>query len=197
MGQLKCGCQVRAEAKREAVTAELQKLVDDRLISQIFSTPLGRGFSRRVFASSDWPDYVLKMPLNSDGSNAREWNNWTICKDGSLSKWLAPCVAYCPDQDLLLMGKTKPIPRHFWPQFIPAFFGDDHKGNFGFFRGIFVCHDYSELDLTGFGWRQAPWRGRRDGLSKRWRVEMHQPKIEVYETYFDNYARAVRESGIA
>lgn len=197
MGQLKCLHQIHAEAKREAMTSCLQKLMHDRSIAQIFSTPLGRGVSRRVFAAEDWPDYVLKIALNGDGANAREWDNWTICKEGSLSEWLAPCVAYCPDQDLLLMEKTRPIPRHFWPQFIPAFFGDDHKGNFGFLRCKFVCHDYSELDLTGVSWQQAPWRGRRDGLSKKWRIEMNRPNVNVYEKYFDNYLNAVRKRGVA
>jgi len=177
---------------------EFEALLADGSILDAFNIPLGKGASRQTFASASYPDHVAKVMFYPPaGANALEWENWRELKGGGYAKWFAPCVAYCPKGDILVMERTQPIPRRFWPQFVPAFFGDMHRQNFGLLRGHFVCHDYSHLHEIGNSWTRAPWRGRREGCNPNWKAESPFPHLEFFEGYYESYLAAIRERRIS
>ena len=177
---------------------EFEALLADGSILEVFNIPLGKGACRQAYASAAYPDHVAKtMYYPPAGANALEWENWQALRGGDFAKWFAPCVAYCPESDILVMERTQPIPRRFWPQFIPAFFGDNHQGNFGLLRGHFVCHDYSRLLEVKNSWVRAPWRGRRDGCNPNWKAELDTPLVEFFEGYWEVYLATIRERRIS
>lgn len=107
---------------------------------------IGEGAYRKVFDCPFDPTIVIKVE-NAEFSgfhNALEWRTWDECiywKPGN--RWLAPCVRISPNGRILIQRKTEPIRPKDLPAMLPSFLRDVKPGNFGWYDGRIVCHDYA------------------------------------------------------
>lgn len=105
---------------------------------------IGSGQYRTVHAITGHDDLVAKIErvpvAGRFPHNDSEWSIWTRGYKGRLI--LAPCVGLLNAGRVLIMARTTPIsPAHL--HLIPHDFLDRHIGNFGWFKGEIVCHDYA------------------------------------------------------
>jgi hypothetical protein len=188
---------------------DIKELLASGRVLDVFNVPIGTGGGREVFGSDMFPNLVAKrLHWPIAGTNAKEWDNWqkVNAQSAGLVRWFAPCIAFDAVADILIMGKTTPIPRKRWPMFLPACFDTDKRENFGIYNGHFVCHDYASVRLetrpsapgetfvdpsapVAFGWRMAPWGGGvREGADPKWRETW---RSDFFDQYFDHYHKKV------
>lgn len=113
---------------------------------------LGKGYSRSVFEHKKDKKLVVKIDINSKGSNFAEWETWKTVKGTKHEKWFAPCMSISDNGKILIQQKCKPIEYfHTIPKMIPAYFNDVHMKNFGIYNGRLVCFDYALNNLLKMG----------------------------------------------
>ncbi|MFH6944618.1 hypothetical protein [Flavobacterium sp. FlaQc-50] len=109
---------------------------------------LGEGASRTTFVYNLDPKYVIKVEPGNDGHNMVEYLLWDEVKGltGPLAwvkDWFAPVKWISPNGRLLVMERTYDKPEKVRPRYVPDFFTDLKRDNFGWIGNKFVCHDYA------------------------------------------------------
>lgn len=138
---------------------ELQKRIDRyEVISHIAQYPffsedlarfvlgdyIGNGAYRWVFAYGR--DKVIKLTHDTE-ANHKEYAVWQSVKETKFAKWFAPCIDISPAGQFLIQKKARKIrDNDKLPKFIPDFFTDLKRDNFGFIGKQFVCVDYQFID---------------------------------------------------
>lgn len=102
---------------------------------------IGQGVARRVYQSNLAEDEVVKIE-SSAGSfqNVLEWETWRDVRETPWARFFAPCVAISPCGVALIQKRTKRPATY--PDWMPAFFTDFKRSNYGMLGHEFVCHDY-------------------------------------------------------
>lgn len=115
---------------------------------------LGTGNNRAVYALKKYPEYVMKLKLETqanDFSNVKEWLIWDELCMSDLHKWFAPCLTMNETGTVLFQKRATIGRRKDYPYRLPSFFTDLKIQNFGFIGDQFVCFDYgSSVILTKF-----------------------------------------------
>lgn len=113
------------------------------LMRMLCGEKIGEGQFRAVYNYNLDNDLVIKLSTNPP-SNQAEFNIWQSVKDMELGKWFAPCFQISPCGHFLLQKKTRRITdKDRLPTYLPAFFCDTKKTNFGFIGKQLVCFDYN------------------------------------------------------
>lgn len=107
--------------------------------------------SRTVFECFLLPGFVVKVEdeTTSWHQNVVEYQTWQQVKHAKASRWFAECRWISPDGFILIQEKTRPPLESELPSYLPAWFTDFKRANFGVVRARekgerdwFVCHDY-------------------------------------------------------
>lgn len=117
---------------------------------------LGRGMTRTVYAGNRKlfnDDVVVKIEEPCGHfQNVMEANLWERLEYSQHAKYLAPVLDISDDGRVLVQRRT--VPALWYPKFLPSFFTDFNKSNFGMLDEQFVCHDYAKhlaIEQTVFG----------------------------------------------
>lgn len=129
---------------------EWQDIILDDALQLLLGPMLGEGIARAVYPLSLNADLVIKLEsAKFSFQNAAEWALWEEVKHSERwSKWLAPCIAISPCGRALIQKRTTPLPVGFTTPSIPGFLTDIKPGNFGFFDGRLVAHDYGKNNFA-------------------------------------------------
>lgn len=120
----------------------------DQLLLNLIKTDevIGRGMSRTVYAANQrlFKDSVVVKVEEPVGQfqNILEANLWERLEHTEMAKYLAPVLDISDDGSVLIQRRT--TPALWYPKFMPSFFTDFSKSNFGMLNGRFVCHDYAK-----------------------------------------------------
>jgi hypothetical protein len=114
------------------------------LYSMCVGEKLGEGAHRKVFNWLPDSSLVVKFEVGCKSfANVIEWETWNRVKHVKvLRDWFCPCVSISDCGSILLQKKAKVVEDKDLPKFIPKFFTDLKKSNFGKFGNKIVCVDY-------------------------------------------------------
>ena len=131
------------------------------------SERLGKGVSREVYRSAFDPNIVFKFEKDAGSfQNIIEWETWQNVKFTSglkqdYAQYFAPCLAISPCGTILAQAAARPLDHTQLPEYIPSFFTDIKKENFGIIDDKIVCIDYGNNLLMTLGLnkrqRKADW----------------------------------------
>lgn len=122
--------------------------VNTDLILSLVGEKIGSGIHRKVYEYNLNPKkYVIKLETENTEANMTEFLLWDEIQGlkGPLAwvkEWFAPILWVSPNKKILVMERTKELPKKTRPKKIPAFFMDVKQDNFGWIGNKFVCHDY-------------------------------------------------------
>lgn len=141
-----------------------QDISTDMVLS-LCGSILGEGASRHTYVYNLDPKYVIKVETGNNGHNMIEYLLWNevMGLTGPLSwvkDWFAPVKWISPNGKLLVMERTYEKPEKERPKYVPDFFTDLKRDNFGWIGNKFVCHDY------GFIYRFIKYSSRMQKISK-------------------------------
>jgi hypothetical protein len=133
----------------------------------VCSEKLGTGVAREVFRSAFDPNIVFKFEKDAGSfQNIIEWETWqnvrfTEGMKTDYAQYFAPCLAISPCGTILAQAAARPLDHTELPEYIPSFFTDIKKDNFGIINGKVVCIDYGNNLLMTLGLnkkkRKAEW----------------------------------------
>lgn len=104
---------------------------------------IGSGCSRQVFEHRFRKDFVVKVETNSKSfDNIREYDIWHEV-DKEVRRWLAPIEWISPCGIVMIQHRTQRPDIKVMPKRIPNWLYDTKLGNWGWYKGRIVCHDYA------------------------------------------------------
>ena len=107
---------------------------------------IGHGQFRTVFSNPHNPKTVIKYEHRWTSHNILEHEWWHEVKSTTWKRWFAPTLNLSGCGKFLIMAKTGIVLN--WPTQLPRFMHDFKQGNFGMYKGRFVCHDYAGLSMV-------------------------------------------------
>lgn len=121
-------------------------------IAMLCGEHLGRGISRTVFEMRFNPEYVVKIEENNGQfQNIMEWKIWNKARQSfpTVLECLAPCVEISTCGRVLIMKRTKPVPKEMKDVTLPIWMSDISRRNIGMIDDKVVCHDYGLIVPVG------------------------------------------------
>lgn len=118
---------------------------------------IGEGSTRKVFECTLMPGYVIKVEKDSSSfRNIEEFKIWSSVMNTEHEKWFAKIHLMSSSGRFLIMEKTVPPGPNDWPEKLPPYISDRHRGNFGMVadekgKYRFVCHDYGHNQMLEIG----------------------------------------------
>lgn len=119
-------------------------ILSKELLHLFTGRQIGFGCFRDVYECAIDPErLVIKFEFKDISfSNVIEWDTWQALRYSDYSKWFAPCKFISPCGRILIQERTEKVSTKELPRFLPVFFTDTKKDNFGMLDGRIVCHDY-------------------------------------------------------
>jgi hypothetical protein len=124
---------------------------------------IGKGSTREVHKAHLIDNHVVKIEKRTDSfRNIAEFNIWCEVMDKpEHAKWFAKVHSLSHNGRILVMERTVVPGPNDWPDMLPEYISDRHRGNFGMVlrkdpktRKMvhqFVCHDYGHNDMLAQG----------------------------------------------
>ena len=132
------------------------------VVKNLCGQHLGSGLFRDVYVFKQDHKWVIKIERDTNNgafANATEWRNWINNAEFSkMAKFLAPCLTISEYSNVLIQRRVmREIDgcKNEFPKYIPSWFTDTKRGNFGFIGKQFVCCDYSFLRNVDFKMNKA------------------------------------------
>lgn len=148
---------------------DIKNILKSDVLSQDFldiflGEKISSGSARDVYVCAINESFVIKIESKAQSfQNTMEWNVWQEVQNTSWAEYFAPCLYISACGTILIQRKCEFINKKDYPVKVPAFFTDRKYGNYGLYKGKFVCFDYGTTIVTkGFDHKmiRAKWWGK-------------------------------------
>jgi hypothetical protein len=118
------------------------------LYEMLIGDLIAQGEFRKVYECRTNPNLVIKIDQRTNpnyNSNFKEQEAYfhALLDKTGLDSWMAPCVAISSLGLFLIQERTEPVPYSKLPKYVPAFFCDTKRSNWGMLKDQIVFHDYA------------------------------------------------------